>query len=164
MTDSNPTGLFTAASELPNHRDRLGYAGDINPATAFDLLTNDATAVLVDVRTVAEWNFVGLPDLSLLNKPVLMIEWQRYPDMAKTPDFTDQVADQLTKLQAPVEAPLIFICRSGARSRDAAISMTAAGRARCYNLAGGFEGDADASGHRGGTNGWKAAGLPWRQR
>lgn len=149
---------------LPDDRDRLGYAGDIDPVTAFDLLSRDKSAVLVDVRTVAEWNFVGLPDLSQLGKPVLTIEWQHYPDMALSPNFATQVEGGLAALPAAADAPLIFICRSGARSRDAAIRMTQAGRARCYNLAGGFEGDVDAAGHRGAKNGWKFAGLPWRQR
>ncbi len=161
MSTANNTGT---ANSLPDDRDRLGYAGDIDPKTGFDLLAREKKAVLIDVRTVPEWNFVGLPDLSQFNKPVLTVEWQRYPDMAQAIDFNQQVEAKLVELKAGPDALLVFLCRSGVRSRAAAISMTKAGYARCYNLAGGFEGDVDPEGHRGNVNGWKHAGLPWRQR
>jgi len=161
MSNANTTG---AASSLPDDRDRLGYAGDIDPKTGFDLLARENNSVLIDVRTVPEWNFVGLPDLSPFNKPVLTVEWQRYPDMAQAVNFNQQVEAKLAELNVGPDAPLVFLCRSGARSRAAAISMTKAGHGRCYNLAGGFEGDVDPDGHRGSVNGWKHAGLPWRQR
>ena len=64
---------------------------------------------------------------------------------------------------AAPETPLLFLCRSGVRSTSAAIAMTALGFARCYNIASGFEGDADAGRHRGRLGGWKAAALPWVQ-
>lgn len=153
-----------SAAALPDARDRLGYAGDIDPQTAYALLSKEQAAVLIDVRTVPEWNFVGLPDLSQLHKQVLTVEWQRYPGMELAADFNQQVEQMLADLKAAPDAPLIFLCRSGVRSRSAAISMTKAGHARCYNLAGGFEGDLGPDSHRGGVNGWKHAGLPWRQR
>jgi rhodanese-related sulfurtransferase len=59
--------------------------------------------------------------------------------------------------------PVLLLCRSGARSRAAAMALTAAGFEKAFNVAGGFEGDADGQGHRGNRNGWKASGLPWRQ-
>jgi rhodanese-related sulfurtransferase len=62
-----------------------------------------------------------------------------------------------------MEAPILFICRSGGRSRAAAAALTAAGYRRCYNVAEGFEGNPDPERHRGKTGGWKAAGLPWVQ-
>jgi rhodanese-related sulfurtransferase len=58
---------------------------------------------------------------------------------------------------------MLFLCRSGARSRAAAMALTAAGYTSCYNIAEGFEGNPDAERHRGTTGGWKAAGLPWAQ-
>ncbi len=61
------------------------------------------------------------------------------------------------------DTPLLFLCRSGARSKSAAMAMARAGYTRAYNVAGGFEGNLDGEGHRGGINVWKAAGLPWRQ-
>ncbi len=114
---------------------------------------------MVDVRTTAEWNFVGLPDLSGLNREVRLVEWQSYPTMAPNPDFVAQVAAAIPDKNAAI----YFLCRSGARSRSAAIAMTRAGYTRAYNIAGGFEGDLNAERHRGAQNGWKASGLPWRQ-
>ena len=58
---------------------------------------------------------------------------------------------------------IYFLCRSGVRSKHAAIAMTEAGWARCFNIASGFEGPPDPAGHRGTVDGWKAQGLPWTQ-
>jgi rhodanese-related sulfurtransferase len=87
--------------------------------------------------------------------------WQVYPQMQIDPDFAAKV-DQLAG--GDKDAPLYFICRSGARSRAAAQALTAAGYGRCFNVAGGFEGDVDSHGHRGMSNGWKASNLPWVQQ
>ncbi|HVZ70547.1 MAG TPA: rhodanese-like domain-containing protein [Rhizomicrobium sp.] len=135
------------------------YAGDVSPADAWASLKGDQAAQMVDVRTTAEWNFVGLPDLSGLNREVRLVEWQSYPTMAPNPDFVAQVAAAIPDKNAAI----YFLCRSGARSRSAAIAMTRAGYTRAYNIAGGFEGDLNAERHRGAQNGWKASGLPWRQ-
>lgn len=157
MANSDPK------APLPDEVATRGYAGDIDPARAWDLLSKEAAAVLVDVRTAAEWNFVGLPDLSSVGKQAVTVEWQSLPAMARNPNFDRDVKDVLAQLHAGPESAVIFICRSGARSRDAAISLTRQGFRRCYNLAGGFEGDLDADRHRGRRNGWKYAGLPWKQ-
>jgi rhodanese-related sulfurtransferase len=134
----------------------LQYAGDISPADAWDKLQNGAA--LVDVRTMPEWNFVGLPDLQGLGD-VHCIEWQQFPTGARNPDFVAEASAALGDKAAPV----LLLCRSGARSRAAAIALTQAGFTSAFNIAGGFEGDPDADGHRGTSNGWKADGLPWRQ-
>jgi len=42
------------------------YAGDIGSVEAWEMMAQNPLAQLIDVRTVAEWNFVGLPDLSSL--------------------------------------------------------------------------------------------------
>jgi rhodanese-related sulfurtransferase len=60
-------------------------------------------------------------------------------------------------------APLVFLCRSGARSRHAAVAMTSAGWAPCFNVSDGFEGPLDGSRRRGVLSGWKAGRLPWTQ-
>lgn len=148
---------------LPDDVNRRGYAGDIGPQRAWRLLRDDPGAVLVDVRTAAEWNFVGLPDLAEAGKQPITIEWQSLPGMARNPDFDASLRVALTQAKAGPETPVVFICRSGARSRDAAISCTRQGFNRCYNLEGGFEGDLDEARHRGQRNGWKHAGLPWKQ-
>jgi rhodanese-related sulfurtransferase len=140
-----------------------GYAGDIGLAEAWDVLSSDAKAQLVDVRTLAEWNFVGLPDMASLGRPVHCIEWQSFPTMQANPDFVSDTSKAVLAAGADRDAPLLFICRSGARSRAAAMAMTGAGFTKALNVAGGFEGDLDGMRHRGQVNGWKAAGLPWKQ-
>jgi len=135
------------------------YAGDVPPKKAWDILGSEKDAVLIDVRTDAEWVYVGLPDLARLGKEPVKIAWQEFPAMQVNPKFVDAV-----KAAAPKkDAPLLFLCRSGQRSKSAAIAMTAAGYERCYNIAEGFEGDKDANAHRATLNGWKVAGLPWKQ-
>ena len=135
------------------------YAGDVSVAEAWQQLTSDPRAQLVDVRTLAEWNFVGLPDLSSLGRQVHCIEWQDFPSGARNPGFVTEASQALNDKDAPV----LLLCRSGGRSRAAAIALTQAGFRHAFNIAGGFEGDADEEGHRGNRNGWKAANLPWRQ-
>ena len=137
------------------------YAGDIDPQEAWELLKSNPAAQIVDVRTMAEWSFVGLPDVSSLGRQVLCVEWQNFPDMAPNSHFVAET--QAAVRGATTDTPLLFICRSGARSRSAAIAMTRAGFSAAYNVAGGFEGDLDGARHRGGKNGWKATGLPWKQ-
>ncbi len=141
----------------------LDYAGDVGAAEAWDALKSDPKAQLVDVRTVAEWNFVGLPDLAELGRKVHCVEWQMFPSMAPNGDFVVQTSGALAGAGASPEAPVFFLCRSGARSRAAAIAMTRAGFQKAFNIAGGFEGDLDAKRHRGNEKGWKAEGLAWKQ-
>lgn len=140
-----------------------GYAGDVGARETWEALAADPLAVLIDVRTVAEWNFVGLPDLGSIGKRVLLIEWQRFPDMAANPIFADELREALADLGAGADTPLYFICRSGARSRSAATAATAGGFTRAFNVAGGFEGALGPDRHRGCVDGWKASGLPWIQ-
>ena len=136
-----------------------GYTGDVAPETAFKILSDNKDAVLIDVRTRPEWNFVGLPELSSVGKKPTLLEWQVFPTMQPNPDFvtalSGAVADKAT--------PLLFLCRSGARSAAAAKAMTAAGYSTCLNISDGFEGPLDAQAKRSSAGGWKAAGLPWRQ-
>lgn len=134
------------------------YAGDLSPAEAWTLLSQDGRAVLIDVRTEPEWRFVGVPDLSGIGKQAHLSSWQIYPTMAVNAQFQQEVEDAAPDKSAPV----LFICRSGARSRHAAMAATAAGYHTAYNVAEGFEGDLDADGRRR-MNGWKVCNLPWRQ-
>ena len=129
------------------------------PATAWKILSEQKDAVLIDVRTRPEWNFVGLPDLEPLAKKPALVEWQVFPSMQPNPDFVTALSGALTNK----DAPLLFLCRSGARSAAAAKAMTAAGYSTCLNVADGFEGPLNAEARRGAAGGWKAAGLPWRQ-
>jgi len=129
---------------------RLPYAGALLPAEAHALMQQGA--VLVDVRTDPELLYVGsIPGSET-------IEWNTYPDGARNQDFIEQLAGVVKK-----EQPVMFICRSGARSHQAAVAASQAGWQEAYNVIEGFEGDKDAEGHRNAVGGWKFARLPWVQ-
>lgn len=135
------------------------YAGDVTAQEAWELLSKDSSAVLVDCRTRPEWTFVGVPDLGEVEAKATFAEWQIFPSMQVNTEF----AAQLRASGVNDSQSLLFICRSGVRSKAAAIAMTEAGLGPCYNISGGFEGPLDNNKHRGGSNGWKAASLPWIQ-
>ena len=139
------------------------YRADVTPEEAWEILSSEPGAALIDVRTTAEWTYVGLPDLSGTEAPFLRIEWQTYPSNEINPAFVAIADEALRRAGSSSDAPIFFLCRSGARSAAAAAAMTQAGYSRCYNVAGGFEGRCDESGHRGSVEGWKAAYLPWVQ-
>ncbi len=124
---------------------------------------SDAGSVLIDVRTRAEWAFVGLPDLEKIGKRVLTVEWQTSPESRIDAAFPERLEKVLDAAGAGKDTELFFICRSGGRSRMAAEAMASAGYRQCRNVADGFEGPLDADRHRGRAAGWKAAGLAWVQ-
>ncbi|MDH5355332.1 MAG: rhodanese-like domain-containing protein [Gammaproteobacteria bacterium] len=135
------------------------YAGDKTPKDCWEVLQQDNHAVLVDVRTDAEFSYVGVPDLSSLGKETKLVSWLLFPGNQINPEFLSQLA-----IAAPdQEARVLFLCRSGVRSRYAAAAATAAGYHRCYNILEGFEGDRNSAGHRSSMGGWKVARLPWIQ-
>jgi rhodanese-related sulfurtransferase len=136
----------------------MDYAGDVSPLEAYAELQADADAVLVDVRTNAEWSYVGHPDLGQIGKQVIFLEWQRFPDGALNGGFVEQ----LRAAGVSDGVPVYFVCRSGARSAAAAKAAATAGLGPAYNVSDGFEGPLGRDGHRDVT-GWKATGLPWRQ-
>ncbi|BBZ65570.1 MAG: rhodanese-like domain-containing protein [Mycolicibacterium insubricum] len=136
----------------------MNYAGDITPEQSWTLLSEHPDAVLVDVRTPAEWAFVGAPDLTDLGREVVFVPWNR-TDGTHNEDF---VADLIAAGVTPGDRPVVFLCRSGNRSIPAAEVATAAGIAPSYNMLDGFEGQLDEQRHRG-RGGWKSVGLPWVQ-
>lgn len=138
---------------------KMAYAGDVTAQQAWERLSSDPHSELIDVRTTAEWSYVGVPDLSRLGKSLLRVQWQAYPSMTLNPQFTAELA----RAELSKDQTLFFLCRSGARSRAAAEAMTALGYPHCYNVADGFEGPRDPEGHRSRIAGWKASGLPWTQ-
>ena len=119
------------------------------------MLQSSPDARLVDVRTRAEWSFVGLPDLSAVGRQPILAEWQSFPDMNRNPDFIGAVEAELERSGVSRDAPVLFLCRSGARSRAAATALTARGYSKAFNISEGFEGDHDPDGHRGTVSGWK---------
>jgi rhodanese-related sulfurtransferase len=130
------------------------YAGDVTPREAYEALTNDPGAVLVDCRTHVEWSLVGIP----LAERTVFAEWTHFPEGNPNPSFLDE----LTEAGVTPHHKVYFICRSGQRSRAAAVAATAAGYQAAYNVSGGFEGPHNGSGRRD-VAGWKVEGLPWGQ-
>ena len=112
-------------------------------------LNSDTGAVLVDVRTIAEWAYVGLPDLSAVGKRPVLVEWQGFPDDRPNTAFVERLTEASAQVGADKGTEMFFICRSGARSLNAARAMAAAGYTRCRNVADGFEGPLDPNRHRG---------------
>lgn len=132
------------------------FVGDVGCGEAWKALAETPAAALVDVRTMAEWTYVGVPDLRDLGREAVFVEWQSFPRGAHNSTFVEDVA----RIVKP-DQPVYLICRSGARSRAAAELLALAGYVT-YNIVDGFEGQLDTLGHRG-HGGWKAAGLPWKQ-
>lgn len=142
---------------------RQGHVDDVDVTAVWERLRNDPRSVLIDVRTRAEWSFVGMPDLTGASKQPVLVEFQTFPDNREDPRFVERLIASLEDMGTPNDADLFFICRSGSRSKRAAQAMMTAGYARCHNVADGFEGPLDPTRHRGSVKGWKAAGLPWSQ-
>ena len=145
------TEILNRAKLRANEMD-LPYEGALLPTEALTFLQENSGARLVDVRSKAEWSWVGrIPG-------AVEIEWLVFPSMQANPDFLEHLS-----LKVPKESPVMFICRSGVRSNQAAIAALESGYVNSFNVLEGFEGDKDSNGHRGVQGGWKAAGLPWVQ-
>jgi rhodanese-related sulfurtransferase len=130
----------------------LPYEGALLPAEAHQIWKTAPGAKMVDVRTRAEWAYVGrIPG-------AIEIELLTYPGNRLNASFVAELEQQVDK-----EALVMFICRSGGRSHNAAMIAMQAGYNECYNVLEGFEGDKDAQGHRNTKGGWRVAGLPWIQ-
>ena len=136
---------------------------EVDVASAWNVLQANSQAQLIDVRTRAEWTYVGIPDLGALGRRTVLIEWQTFPDQSVDPRFAERLANELQALGVQVDDDLFFICRSGSRSLAAAKVMAASGYRACHNVSEGFEGPLDDARHRGTQIGWKAIGLPWQQ-
>jgi rhodanese-related sulfurtransferase len=139
------------------------HSGDISARETWQRLKSSAEATLIDVRTRAEWSFVGIADLSTLGKECVLLEWQSYPGMELNAGFIATLEAELARRGVGTDAQLFFMCRSGVRSAAAARMARGAGWEHCFNVAAGFEGNMDEQRHRGLLAGWKAEGLPWIQ-
>ena len=142
-----------------------GIVDQRTPADCYQVLSENPRSLLIDVRTRAEWQFVGLPDLGGIRREMRLVEWVVFPEMTPNPSFSNQMRE-IIETEKPER--ICFICRSGARSLAAARVTAELGDVmghplHCTNVLEGFEGDLDPEGHRGRLNGWKATGLPWRQ-
>ena len=143
--------IFEAARERAKTLN-LPYSGAVTPKEAHEIWRAAPGAKLVDVRTRAEWDYVGrIPG-------AVEVEWVTYPGGRPNPSFIQELQGAV-----PKDVPVLFICRSGGRSHNAALLALQAGYQSAYNVLEGFEGDRDAGGHRNTVGGWRAAGLPWTQ-
>lgn len=137
---------------------------DIAPDAAYTLASTNANVYILDVRTNAEWQWVGHPGKNKLEEgdglegKVVNISYQieNKGSMIVNPSFLNEVNEIFG---ANPEAVLITMCRSGSRSAKASAALEAAGY-RVLNLAAGFEGGKDAAGYRT-RSGWKVEGLPY---
>ncbi len=139
-----------------------GYAGDLTPEETWEILKSEESAVLIDVRSAAEWAYVGVTDLSSIGKETQAIEWKSFSasdGMVQNLNF----ADQVKTICPDPNAKVLSLCRSGVRSIATSKVLTEAGFTQAYNVLEGFEGDKDATDHRGQVGGWKVRGLPWKQ-
>ncbi|PLZ02793.1 sulfurtransferase [Burkholderia sp. WAC0059] len=141
-------------AEKRRNENQLPYAGAVLPAEAFELLQLDPQARLIDVRTRAELDWIGRPVVG--DGQYAHVEWTRYPGGVPNPAFLDEL-----RAAAPADAPVLFLCRSAARSKLAAVEAAKAGYARAFDLLEGFEGEKDSRGHRKTVSGWCFRGLPW---
>lgn len=129
---------------------QFAYAGALTPEEALEVLQKNTTAVLVDVRSRAELDLVGrVPN-------AVHVEWATYPGMVANPSFASQLQASI-----PQDACVIFMCRTGGRSHNAANVAASLGYKQAFNMLEGFEGEANTSNQRTQINGWKHAGLPW---
>ncbi len=138
----------------------MSYAGDVSCKDCYSALQHKKSSQLIDVRTVPEWIFVGVPNLGEIEKQVHTVEWQQFPSMQINTGFVSEVEN----ICADIDAEIYCICRSGARSIAAAQALTMAGFSKAFNVLGGFEGDHNSEGKRGMVSGWKFDNLPWAQR
>lgn len=151
--------MSTSAEILALARQRaqenqLPYAGALTPQEAYTLLQNDPQVKLVDVRTNAERDWIGRPNIA--TEQHAAVQWSLYPGGTPNPAFLPQLADAVAR-----ENIVLFLCRGAVRSRHAAKLASENGYANCFDVLEGFEGEKDAEGHRKTVNGWCHAGLPW---
>jgi rhodanese-related sulfurtransferase len=150
------------ASKPPSFQMPEGeYAGDVSCKEAWQALETNPDAVLVDVRTQVEWQLIGKPDLSSLGKEPVFLQWSTA--QGRNPVFLDELQAALDQRGVKKDTSLYFMCRSGGRSKMAAMELTAKGYSACYNLKEGFEGELDEHKHRNSVSGWTVEKLPWTQ-
>lgn len=133
---------------------QLPYRGAVTPQEAFALIESNPAVKLVDVRTRAERDWIGI--VQIPPHQHLAVQWNLYPEGKPNAQFLEQ----LREVANPDEV-LLFLCRSGVRSKHAAKLATDHGFTQCFDILEGFEGNKDAAGHRKTVEGWCKAGLPW---
>jgi rhodanese-related sulfurtransferase len=140
----------------PNKKDNIK---NISSRECFEKLSLEVNSQLIDVRTKPEWIYVGIPDLSSINKKVIFVSWQVYPEMGTNNFFENQILESNIKK----DNNLYFICRSGNRSYSAAEFLASRGFSNCFNVIDGFEGKLNHNLQRALIDGWQFNNLPWKQ-
>jgi len=136
----------------------MSYKRNLLPKMAVERLQNNPQALFVDVRSKAEYKYVGYPENSIL------IPWIDDPDWEPNPEvFSDLVMQELDGRENLLNTEIILICRSGFRSNEALKCLENKGFTQVSHVASGFEGDLDENDHRGNLNGWRHDGMPWSQ-
>ena len=136
----------------------MGYKRNLLPKMAIERLQSNPQALFVDVRSKAEYKYVGYPENSIL------IPWIDDPDWEPNPEaFSDAVMQELDGRENLSDTEIILICRSGFRSNEALKCLENKGFTQVSHVASGFEGDLDENDHRGNLNGWRHDGMPWSQ-
>ncbi|MEX2524539.1 MAG: rhodanese-like domain-containing protein [Gammaproteobacteria bacterium] len=133
---------------------------DMSAPEAWALLNENEDAVMLDVRTTMEYEYVGHPPDAVL------LPWKEAPDMQVDPEFVDKARDVLRKARPgrdPEDLVVLTLCRSGGRSKAAGEALAENGFRNVINVVEGFEGDKDENNHRGNINGWRYHNLPWEQ-
>ncbi len=132
---------------------------NIESVEAWEMLKTDKNSQLIDIRTEEEWRLIGIPNLTSINKKVVFLSWQIWPEM----EINNSFMQTINKIVEDKEIALLFICRSGGRSSQAANAVQQAGYRNCYNICDGFEGKLSNDRQRSSSNGWKFNNLPWIQ-
>ena len=136
----------------------MSYKRNLLPKMAVEKLQNNPQALFVDVRSKAEYKYVGYPENSIL------IPWIDDPDWEPNPEaFSGAVMQELDGRENLLNTEIILICRSGFRSNEALKCLENKGFTQVSHVASGFEGDLDENDHRGNLNGWRHDGMPWSQ-
>jgi rhodanese-related sulfurtransferase len=139
-------------------REEMSYKRNLLPKMAVERLQSNSQALFVDVRSKAEYKYVGFPENSIL------IPWIDDPDWEPNPEaFSDLVMQELDGRENLLNTEIILICRSGFRSNEALKCLENKGFTQVSHVASGFEGDLDENDHRGNLNGWRHDGMPWSQ-
>ena len=139
-------------------REEMSYKRNLLPKMAVERLQSNSQALFVDVRSKAEYKYVGFPENSILIPWIDDPDWQPNPEM-----FSDLVIQELDGRENLLNTEIILICRSGFRSNEALKCLENKGFIQVSHVASGFEGDLDENDHRGNLNGWRHDGMPWSQ-
>lgn len=143
----------------------------LTAAEVHDIVKQHADEVIfIDVRSLAEIEFVGWTPMVDAVIPYMTNDFDEWNEKNNrhlkviNGDFSIAFEDLIAINGLSKDTPIIFMCRSGARSSKAASLATKLGYKNAYTMVDGFEGDKAKEGSEKGhrvVNGWKNNGGPW---